>query len=126
VSLEPRRDQADRTGQCKAQKACHPEHPGTDLDGRTGINVHSRVGLRALAHWARNHHGASEWLSAPQFHHRPDSALGAELTEGNGSRLRVALKGIRATFHKPHPEKEVRKKAVRDIRGFLIEAEVQV
>jgi hypothetical protein len=54
------------------------------------------------------------------------NALGAELTEGNGSRVRVALNGIRATFHKPHPEKEVRKKAVRDIRGFLIEAEVQV
>jgi len=53
------------------------------------------------------------------------SALVAELTEGNGSRVRVALNGIRAVFHKPHPRKEVRKKAVRDIRSFLVEAEVQ-
>jgi hypothetical protein len=52
-------------------------------------------------------------------------ALGAELTEGRGSRVRVALNGIRSVFHKPHPEKEVGKGAVRAIRGFLIEAGVQ-
>jgi HicA toxin of bacterial toxin-antitoxin, len=52
-------------------------------------------------------------------------ALGAELTEGRGSRVRVALNGIRAVFHKPHPEKEVGKSAVRAIRGFSIEAGVQ-
>jgi HicA toxin of bacterial toxin-antitoxin, len=52
-------------------------------------------------------------------------ALGAELTEGRGSRIRVALNGIRAVFHKPHPEKEVGKSAVRSIPAFLIEAGVQ-
>ncbi len=32
--------------------------------------------------------------------------MGAEITEGRGSRVRVALKGVRAVFHRPHPEKE--------------------
>ena len=54
------------------------------------------------------------------------NALGAELSEGRGSRVRVALNGVRAVFHKPHPEKEIGKKTVRDIRGFLIEANVKV
>jgi len=30
-------------------------------------------------------------------------ALGAELSEGRGSRIRVALSGARAVFHRPHP-----------------------
>jgi hypothetical protein len=33
-------------------------------------------------------------------------ALGAEVSEGSGSRLRVALNGVRAVLHRPHPEKE--------------------
>ena len=32
-------------------------------------------------------------------------ALGAERDEGSGSRIRFALNGIRATFHRPHPGK---------------------
>jgi hypothetical protein len=39
-------------------------------------------------------------------------ALGAEVTEGNGSRARVCLNGVRAVFHRPHPEKETDKGAV--------------
>jgi hypothetical protein len=50
------------------------------------------------------------------------NALGAELTEARGSRIKVALNGRRSVFHKPHPEKEVGKKALRTIRDFLIEA----
>ena len=49
-------------------------------------------------------------------------ALGAELTEGRGSRIRVALRGIRAVFHQPHPKKEVDKGMVKSVRRFLIEA----
>lgn len=48
--------------------------------------------------------------------------LGAEVTEGRGSRVRVALQGVRAVFHRPHPEKEVDKGAVRSVRRFLIAA----
>ena len=40
------------------------------------------------------------------------NAQGAELSEGNGSRIRIALNGIRAVFHKTHPQKEVNKSSV--------------
>jgi hypothetical protein len=29
--------------------------------------------------------------------------LGAEITKGNGTRVRVVLKGVCAVFHRPHP-----------------------
>ncbi len=51
--------------------------------------------------------------------------LGGDVTEGRGSRVRVALNGRRATFHEPHPEKEIGKKAVADVREFLEEAGFQ-
>lgn len=31
--------------------------------------------------------------------------LGAKLSEGNGSRIRVELNGVKAVFHRPHPRK---------------------
>jgi hypothetical protein len=49
-------------------------------------------------------------------------ALGAELSEGSGSRLRVALHGVRAVFHRPHPAKEASTAMVRSVRRFLSEA----
>lgn len=51
-------------------------------------------------------------------------ALGAEVSEGRGSRVRVALKGVRAVFHRPHPKKETDKCAVKSVRRFLKESEV--
>jgi len=33
-------------------------------------------------------------------------ALGAELSEGRGSRIRIVLRGLRAVFHSLHPAKE--------------------
>jgi hypothetical protein len=51
-------------------------------------------------------------------------ACGAELSEGHGSRVRVALNGVRAVFHRPHPRKETDKGAVKSVRRFLIEAEI--
>lgn len=50
--------------------------------------------------------------------------MGAELQEGNGSRIRVALHGVRAVFHKPHPKREVDKGALRSIKRFLENAGV--
>jgi len=50
--------------------------------------------------------------------------LGAEVTEGSGSRVRVALGGARAVFHRPHPQKEACRGAVRSVRRFLTEAGV--
>ena len=52
------------------------------------------------------------------------TALGAEMTQGRGSRVRVALNGIRAVFHEPHPEKEISKGVVRALREFLTSAGV--
>ena len=46
-------------------------------------------------------------------------ALGAEITEGNGSRVRIVLNGVRAVFHRPHPKKETDKGAVTAMRRFL-------
>lgn len=45
--------------------------------------------------------------------------LGAERFEGNGSRVRFLLNGVKATFHRPHPHKEVDKGAVVSVRRFL-------
>jgi hypothetical protein len=52
-------------------------------------------------------------------------ALGAEITDGNGSRRRVALNGVRAVFHRPHPHKETDKGAIKSVRRFLESAGVK-
>jgi hypothetical protein len=52
-------------------------------------------------------------------------ALGGEISEGSGSRVRVALKNVRAVFHRPHPQKETNKATVRSVRRFLEEAGVR-
>jgi hypothetical protein len=49
-------------------------------------------------------------------------SLGAEISEGNGSRIRIALNGVRAVFHRPHPEKETDKGAIVSLRRFLLAA----
>lgn len=45
--------------------------------------------------------------------------LGAEISEGEGSRMRVVLKEVRAVFHRPHPRKEIDKGALVSLRKFL-------
>ena len=52
-------------------------------------------------------------------------ACGGEISEGSGSRLRVALNGVRAVFHRPHPQKETDKGAVKSVRRFMSEAEIR-
>jgi hypothetical protein len=52
-------------------------------------------------------------------------SLGAEISEGDGSRVRIALNGVRAVFHRPHPAKETDKGAVKSMRRFLAEAGVR-
>lgn len=51
-------------------------------------------------------------------------ALGAEIPEGRGSRVRMALNERRAVFHRPHPRPDMVKGAVEALRDFLIEAGV--
>jgi hypothetical protein len=50
------------------------------------------------------------------------SALGSDISEGQGSRLRVALNDVRAVFHRPHPQKETDKGALKSVRRFLKQA----
>jgi hypothetical protein len=51
-------------------------------------------------------------------------ALGAEITEGSGSRVRVKLNDVRAVFHRPHPQNTIDKGALRSVRRFLENAGV--
>ena len=51
-------------------------------------------------------------------------ALGADVTEGRGSRVRIALNDVRAVFHRPHPENVTDKGAVKSMRRFFTEAGV--
>lgn len=46
-------------------------------------------------------------------------AVGAELIEGAGSRVRFILNDVVSTFHRPHPRKEAKPYQVRDARIFL-------
>ncbi len=49
-------------------------------------------------------------------------ALGAEISEGSGSRIRIKLHNERAVFHRPHSENVTDKGAVKSVRKFLINA----
>lgn len=49
-------------------------------------------------------------------------ALGAEVEEGRGSRLRIILRNHVSVFHRPHPRKETDKGALVSVRKFLLEA----
>ncbi|MCE3237552.1 MAG: hypothetical protein K0R24_533 [Gammaproteobacteria bacterium] len=53
------------------------------------------------------------------------NTLGAEISEGNGSRVRIVLNNIRAVFHRPHPKKEIDKGAIVSMRRFLKEAGIK-
>ncbi len=52
-------------------------------------------------------------------------ALGATVRQGAGSRVCVALNNVRAVFHRPHPEKETDKGAVKSVRRFLMSAGIR-
>jgi hypothetical protein len=52
-------------------------------------------------------------------------ALGAQIVEGDGSRVRFLLNGVIATFHRPHPAREAKPYQVRDARAFLESAGVK-
>ncbi len=52
-------------------------------------------------------------------------ALGADISEGRESRVRIALNGVRAVFHRPHPQPTTDKGAVKSVRRFLTEAGVK-
>ena len=47
-------------------------------------------------------------------------ALGCRVVEGAGSSVTFERDGIRAYFHRPHPDKEALRYRVKDARDFLI------
>ena len=51
-------------------------------------------------------------------------ALGADLIEGRGSRVRFVLNGVIGSFHRPHPAKEAKRYQIQDARQFLSNAGV--
>ena len=53
------------------------------------------------------------------------SALGADIQEGKGSRVRILLNRQEAVFHRPHPQKETDKGAIVSVRRFLENAGVK-
>lgn len=52
-------------------------------------------------------------------------ALGGEIEEGRGSRVRILLNNQVSVFHRPHPRKETDKGALVSVRKFLISAGVK-
>ena len=46
-------------------------------------------------------------------------SLGASIEERSGSRIHVTLHGIDASFHRPHPNPNTDKGAVKSVRQFL-------
>lgn len=51
-------------------------------------------------------------------------AAGATVAEADGSRVRFRLAGVEGTFHRPHPQKETDRNAVRSVADFLTRAGV--
>lgn len=51
-------------------------------------------------------------------------ALGGEISEGRGSRVRIVLNDVKAIFHRPHPERVTEKGAIKSLRRFLQETGV--
>ena len=52
-------------------------------------------------------------------------ALGAYVEKGSGSRVCIMLNGVAAVFHRPHPQKETDKGAIKSVRHFLKNAGVK-
>ena len=60
--------------------------------------------------------GTVEWVAIESLL----VAVGCQVIEGSGSRVRFVFDGMVATFHRPHPAKEAKRYQVRDAREFLL------
>ena len=52
-------------------------------------------------------------------------ALGGKIIQGNGSRVRFSLNGVSLNIHSPHPQKELKRYQIKDVRTFLLRAGVK-
>ena len=53
-------------------------------------------------------------------------AIGGNVTQGDGSRVRFDLNDISLNIHSPHPQKELKRYQVKAIREFLINTGVDL
>ena len=53
-------------------------------------------------------------------------AVGCQIVEGRGSRVRFVKDGQVETFHRPHPAKEAKRYQVRATRDFLVRSGVRL
>jgi hypothetical protein len=53
-------------------------------------------------------------------------AMGAQVIEGRGSRVRFMIGDVIGTFHRPHPSKDAKPYQIRDARSFLLNAGVRI
>ncbi|WP_404927010.1 type II toxin-antitoxin system HicA family toxin [Mesorhizobium sp. ORM16] len=60
--------------------------------------------------------GSTEWIAVEALL----VAVGCQVIEGSGSRVRFVFKSEVETFHRPHPSKEAKRYQVRDARQFLL------
>jgi len=95
------------------------------LDHGTEKWHHNEVNTKQLATLAhifeRPTRADLRWADVEQLF----AALGADIEEGRGSRVRVALNGMRASFHRPHPRRIAGRALVDDVRRFLQLAEIE-
>ena len=59
--------------------------------------------------------GTIEWAAIE----KPLIAAGAQVIEGDGSRVRFEKDGEVETFHRPHPAREAKRYQIRAARAFL-------
>jgi hypothetical protein len=94
---------------------------------------HNRKGPSLLFYWC----GKTEMSDSSELHQSVLRALlyammelvknidSADISEGRGSRVRIALQDVRAVLHRPHPQKETDRGAVMSMRRFIIEAGIE-
>ena len=77
------------------------------------MNTRNQKTLAAI--FARTTHATIRWEDIMALLR----ALDATIDEGRGSRVRVILNGVAATFHRPHPGPVAKKGAVESVRELL-------
>jgi hypothetical protein len=52
-------------------------------------------------------------------------AMGGKVSQGDGSRVRFNMNGVSLNIHSPHPQKELKRYQVKDVRTFIERAEIK-
>jgi hypothetical protein len=52
-------------------------------------------------------------------------AVGGEVMQGDGSRVRFDLNGVSLNIHSPHPQKELKRYQVKAVQDFLMSAGIE-